>query len=356
MLFLWIIILLISIYISSLNSYKESDFNIPDNYFDTKYSDKDENAEENGFIDFVELNNILSKKDKGFDLLYFDKKSQCIFDNKKYSCEYLENNNINKNDFYKFKSFILSNKKEFEKINNKEYIKQTSEYLLHYWKDISYSWLLSYFRSSRYLVNDYFEKWKYYLWIDILLNNQKFIDNLFNKSDINLIWWIVLITIEKINLESIEYFIKKYELNAKNKEKIKVVLEKKLDNWLIENWIKHEYFFEESIFKSFWIKNLDFWIFIKSFSAPAEIYDYTWPIFILKNTLLFSEKESLLLIKKMNYEIIRNRWSSDFKVNLNLNNYWGREFINIWTSNFENQFKKEEDLLLLRETILEKLK
>jgi len=41
------ILLFATIYISSLNSYTEADFNIPKDYFKTKYADKDPNSEQN---------------------------------------------------------------------------------------------------------------------------------------------------------------------------------------------------------------------------------------------------------------------------------------------------------------------
>jgi len=40
-------VLIFSIYISSLGSYKESDFNIPKDFFNTRHFDKDENSIEN---------------------------------------------------------------------------------------------------------------------------------------------------------------------------------------------------------------------------------------------------------------------------------------------------------------------
>jgi len=95
---LWLIILFISIYISSLNSYKESDFNIPKDFFNTKYFDKDHDSEENWYNDFVTFveslshesnvhrpqdrikeNNYLSEK---IDLHYFDMLSKCTFQDK----------------------------------------------------------------------------------------------------------------------------------------------------------------------------------------------------------------------------------------------------------------------------------
>ncbi len=97
------IIFLISIYISSLNSYKENDFNIPKDFFDTKFWDKDSYSEENWFKDLVIFIESLSTKEdvdrpqdrmewskylnKDIDLKYFDILSKCIFDEEK--CERL---------------------------------------------------------------------------------------------------------------------------------------------------------------------------------------------------------------------------------------------------------------------------
>lgn len=324
-----VIIVFISIYISSLSSYKESDFNIPKDFFNTKHFDKDENSIKNWFNDFVKLlNEFLWEKNKWFDLTYFDNKSRCIFDNK-HSCKYLEKSDINKDDFYKFKSFILSQGKKFEKINNKEFIKQTNKYTWLSGKFIFYTWLIEYIRSSRYLVYYYFEKWKYNLWMNILLDNQKFLDNLINKSDLNLIWWLSLITMQKINLESINYIIKNYEIDNDLNNKINLVLEKEIDKWLIENGIKHEYFYFKEAIK---ISTLD----------------------TMQINIFYSENETFALLKKSFYDKIKK--DNSFKVWFNLNNYIWR-FLVYWniSADYNNQFKKEDDLHKLRKGILEKL-
>ena len=97
------IILLISVYISSLNSYKESDFNIPKDFFVTKFWDRDPYSEKNWFEDlimFIEWLDVDDWRDryrsqermkwskylnKDIYLEYFDIESKCIFDNIK--CE-----------------------------------------------------------------------------------------------------------------------------------------------------------------------------------------------------------------------------------------------------------------------------
>ena len=77
------IVLLISIYISSLSSYKESDFNIPKDFFVTKFGDKDPYSEENWFNDFLSFKKVLKNKSWYFDIL-----SKCLFD-KKYMVRFI---------------------------------------------------------------------------------------------------------------------------------------------------------------------------------------------------------------------------------------------------------------------------
>jgi hypothetical protein len=50
-----------------------------------------------------------------------------------------------------------------------------------------------------------------------------------NKYDSNLNRVMVNFTINKINLETLEYFMNNYDLSSELKEKIKFVLNKKID-------------------------------------------------------------------------------------------------------------------------------
>jgi hypothetical protein len=50
-----------------------------------------------------------------------------------------------------------------------------------------------------------------------------------NKTDSNLINFLVYFTVNKINIEALNYFIDNYELNNKINEDIKIVLNKQID-------------------------------------------------------------------------------------------------------------------------------
>lgn len=137
LLFTWAILVLISIYISSLGSYKESDFNIPQDAFQTKFWDKDPYSEENWFNDLVDFINSLENRE---DLGYFDILSKCIFDEKyieKWKCE-------NDKQWYiakqkkKLKSNIFSEiMQDLE--NNKISSDQYREYQNIFVKDLTFS-------------------------------------------------------------------------------------------------------------------------------------------------------------------------------------------------------------------------
>ncbi len=493
---IWFIILLISIYISSLNSYKESDFNIPKNFFDTKFWDKDPNSEENWFNDYVKFNELMNNIDY---LEYFDILSKCIFDGRyieEWRCEkdkknYFEDkvsrhdreidkdirknknnvekveklisekyiklerrkiillkefykafdsvdnkndrikykefiyyinkgsNNINtitdvwrvidkitnwtevdeslknsislaiekiynwkislddfkqysndldalenikdehlEKDFRKFRTFIAINKFKYNKINNKEYLLETPEYSDIYiwdkaywkWKHLSYNWLLKYSRAIRYVAYKYFEEWKYDKWIDILLTFQVFINNLINKYESDFIWALMLIIVHETNSKGIIYFIDNYNLPDELKEKIYIIFNEKIDEWLIENALKREHIINRTIFQ---------WLWDNSFNRVSLYRDkwffsyYKW---IIINSLFYSVKESELISDKLRFDLINNKGlKSDFSCEKKLYNYIWRSFMCIWWSNYDNAYQREYDMHRLINNILEKV-
>jgi len=366
--FVLIVILFIILYISSLGAYKQSDFNIDKNFFQTKYSDKNAESKENWFQDFIILENKLESK-RDF-LRYFEIKSKCIFNEKyikKWQCEKDIEKELNKikKEFNKIKKefiledilksklvnlkiFIYSINKDFENLNKKKFFKKTKEYYSDSnWnsKIINYSWLFQYFHVIKYMAYNYFEEWKYEKWIDLLLKSQTFIDNYLNKADFDLIWFLVWISISKNNLEALQYFIDNYELDTNLKEKIKLVLTKKIETWLIETGLKNDHFSMKKTIKNF-----------KGYSDYNDWYiDYVYRV--VKWYLFFSAEETELMLDKYMYEVIKNKWKILWKPNKKIYNFiWRKIVFNaIWANTYSRQFEEEEELWKLRKKILKKL-
>jgi len=370
---LFSIILGITIYISSLFSYKESDFNIPKSFFETRFEAKDEKSEKNGFNEFVEFNKMLERDFKNkFNVGYLDLLSKCKFSDKIKDCEErkkeIYNKNLNKKnktikknyidnkeknidtiienqiwkDLIEAKFYIRKYNMKFNKLLEKsDFIKPTKEYSKYNWKYIIYSSLIQYFRTSNYVAYTYFEKNNQESWLKILLQNQRNIDKLLNKADFNLIWNLVLITLEKQNIEAIKYFLENYEIKEEDKNKIKLVLEKNIYDKLIKNWMKHEYYIEINSYDDF-------------------INYKTWKFFLdnkrkIKYFLFYSDIENKLLIKNKYFEIISNNWEALFKSKLNINNYFWRKNHNHSIFIYSSQFKREEDMHKLRKEVLDLL-
>jgi len=355
-----IIWLFITIYISSLNSYKESDFNIPKDFFKTKYADKDPLSKENWFNDLVAMNNALTIKgdnfntkswtlDKDINLWYFSILWRCIFDEKyKKQCEKDKDNYFNKKTTKSEKEKTIStsleklkilskeiNEKYEKKIMNKSYILSTYEYVSYYiyFDAINIHYYIS---SNNYLAYIYFKKWDYEKWINILLNNQKFMNYLLNNSD-----WIrynltTLLLISSKNLSTIEYIINNFKLDIKLKEKIKNELNNKIKLWFIRN-IEKNALKEDLILLDSFFKNNNELTFLDK----------------IKYKLFYSEKETKILLKNSIYNIINNK--NRLVINKNINNYYGRIFYNIWKDDnerFTYIIKYVKDNQKLREDLI----
>jgi len=336
------IILGIIIYVSSIGSYKESDFNIPKDFFETKYSDKDEVSKENWFKDLIKLVNKLEKNSKTFSTNYIRERNKCIFEKKCKKEAELEKS-IKRNNFYKLKSYVYKNRQDFKNLEKKEFFKQKSEYLGINKKDISYSQIINYIRASNNLAYNYIEKWKYDLWINIILDNQKVIDHLYNNTDVDLVLWIILNTLEVKNLNAINFFNQNYKLTEDLKEKIKLVLNNKLEKELVKNSIKYEYKEYQkslSLFSSIFVE--------ETWKTYKKIIDK------LKLYLFFSEDETVLLTKLRFYNLLSNKKFYLIDENIN-NHYWRKLYINEYWQEYSNIFLKEEKLFNLRKNILDSL-
>jgi len=508
-----IIWLFITIYISSLNSYTESDFNIPKDFFKTKYADKDPFSKENWFNDLVDMSNALTIKgdrinteswtlDKDINLWYFNILWNCIFDEKyerEKKCEdqkknyffdliyehdssidkkiALINNNPEKvkklfdQKYIKLQTTNVNNIKEFyslinikninleiEKLNKQikdikkrkneninykdndyifDYTKKRSIYrrykilidkineqykniktIADIWKTINdinsnndnnkqkkdfitkqlndfycysyiyctisisdfkqynndlyyfnnttkekiisisleklkilskninekyekkimnkwyilwnwenrlihdgYSYIQDFYSSKIYLANTYLKKWDYEKWINILLNNKKFINYLINKSDWTIYTYPILIAINKLNLSALNYSISNYKLDIKSKEKIINTLKEKVELWWFRNWLKRSYIELKKSLDQYSIKPIKYF-FSNKISTKIHIFIYNNILY----KLFYSPNETKLILKKNFFNILTK--NSEFKVNLNINNYLWRDYYN----------------------------
>jgi hypothetical protein len=303
---------------------------------------------------WIEKNKILIEElKKSIKTLYYNNMS--LEDFKIYRENILYINNVEKEkilskQYREIRRFIYKAKPKIEKLNNKEYILATPEYSWITRKSLIYSWLIRYSRIVRYLSHIYFEQWKYEKWINLLLEYQWFMDNLSNKTDYMLIWALVNMTINRINIEALEYFIDNYDLSDDLKYKIKIVLEKNIDKWLIKNTLKWEYKNSKEILNLF----ISYYDEINSYGNEKKYKNF---VDIIKIFLFYSHNESNIILKKYYYDKLNNKgeiWS--FIVKTNINNYLWRKAVKYINYDFSTQFKKEEDLYKLRSDILEKVK
>jgi hypothetical protein len=157
-----------------------------------------------------------------------------------------------------------------------------------------------------------------------------------------------------------------YDLSSELKEKIKFVLNKKIDEWLAANALKVEYATSIEILKdstsyydTFESKTDTDWSIIKPYKSIKDI------LYLL---LFYSDSETTLLVNKIYYNNIKgeevvllkdiyNKSSREifYKLN-NLNNYIWRTILRYIFVDYTKSFKREQDSRKLRANILEKLK
>jgi hypothetical protein len=153
-----------------------------------------------------------------------------------------------------------------------------------------------------------------------------------------------------------------YDLSGELKEKIRLVLEEKIDEWLMKNWMKQQHIKQRAVFQSLWDESLE-----KNDDEWYFKYYYN----LLVNNLFFSVEETELITDKVMYDKILSNWNwskwyndilsknvNNFWIEyfeLNLNNYIWRVILSWLTSMYKSQFQKEQDLRKLRADILGKL-
>lgn len=331
-----IIWLFLSIYVSSLFSYKESDFNISEDFFQTKYYDKGFESEKNWYNEFVSIIKNINENSEE-KLNYYDIQSKCFFEldeNKKKSfCESIDKveNNISLEYVYKY---IYVTQLKFKKLNEKEYIYDLDNFE-------SLTWLFSFFRVSNYIAYKYIDEWQIEKGINILVNNQNIINNLSNNSDLYFINSLIILKIAQLNLNWVEYIIDNYFINDEIKEKIYEVMKKWEKFSMIENWLRREY--------------ISFMSEIDNHNKDEKKDSFINKIWYF---LFYSEEEEKVLLKNDLFIVINNRGKTDwFYPKHNINNYIWRDIVINWKElNFLNQFQKEDEYNKNIQKVLEKLR
>lgn len=403
------IILLITIfsivlYLSKQNLYTESDFNIPKWYFDTKYQDKDIYSEDNWYEDYQKFMESFWKS-YSIDLLSLDKDNGLYFDNynhlkilwskidciiyNKNKCEDSIYENYKNNEIIKIKieyredwlsleevdNIINSYKEEFFENKYKEDLQKSLilfnefyETNKYYYDDImknefflypiDYSselnmkdYSIDYFRAVRYLSYSLIESWNIDMWVDIIIENQEFLDYLINKFDADIFPSLILLNNNNDNLLTIEYFINNYNLWKENLDKIRYYFK---NNYIDENFlinpIKREYkIFEENI-----LKLKKYWLWITDITSEildnTKSYSNRTLIEKISNNLFFSAEETILLNYYIWYNFLDKNNGTDIFIKIKENlfnykwisNYIWRKIISLNLYDNDYLFEKEE--------------
>jgi len=332
----WFAILLIAVYLSSLNSYKESDFNIPKDFFITKFWDRDLYSEKNWFEDFVKFNELLEKT----DLEYFDIESKCIFDKEKireWECEERKKRYFTK--------FLEEHDKEIDK--EISVLKRKSIEVL--WKYENHQEILSneeennyneYFKEKNNLINKKYIKleankiyllkqfYSYFSIVDLSKEIQITNDKLKELKPTDVEFYKVF---DYINDKKVYGRYKEFVDNInKIDENIKTIADvwKTIDK--INNWIyieqKTKDIIKEEIRKLFSgnLELSDFKIYNKSIREFEE----------QKNRIIekqFKKLRNFVAVNKLKYKKIDNKEyilpTSEYT---NINGYWNHKSISYW--------------------------
>jgi len=412
---LWIILLLLSIYLSSLNSYKESDFNIPKDFFVTKFWDRDPYGEENWFEDFVKFKESFIK----IDLKYFDIESKCIFDDEEeWNCKHLKDVYIKDLRNEKVKEYffdIYKAKTDKDKVIIKRKITLIENILNHKLEynslDISEEdiknyndWIELFESRKKEIIEQKFKKFKNFVAVNKLkyrkIAKKEYI---LQTKEFSIFEWKVIFYSDIIQYSrAIRYLAYRYFEEWKYEQWINVLLDYQL---FIDNLINKydwdlmgassimtinninnkglEYFINNyNISKKLKNKiilvlenNIDNWFIQNSIKRDhlwyIKIFQYTYDksinreeytsflnyiLWYMKTKLFFSVKETKLISDKKIYDsIISKNKDIEWKCFSNISNYIWRE-MECYSIKNSFLFKKEQDMHNLRFQILEKLK
>lgn len=402
-----ITILLIVVFISKQSLYKESDFNIPEDFFDTIYSDKDENSEENWFIDLLDLieklnNNVVSSNlYEDIDLEYYSSKYKDLinnFNSKKLNDEskitkekdklreeiyrekkdYLEvKNELEKHSDKYFLFKFLQNYKTFdneikiiddEKYNelsslkslleednlfknvySSDFLKVKQEYIGMNSENINFTGLPTFFRSLNYLSILEFENWNYDSGIDLILENQKFIDFMLNNSDVPTIFYMVFMKLNNYSNDTLNYVLDNYKLDKKYLDELNIYFEdNELYDGILKNSIKHDLKPSSEAIDLLDEEEGSLIYLVLENSIKEKLFFEDFLMF-----LFYNEEETLLLNKKIYYDSINLNEEHLFE---SMDPYklanilWRGVLIDMY-SLYESQFEKKDKMFEDREKL-----
>lgn len=417
-LFSSIFIFLAGVFISSLFLYDEDTFNIPQNAFETKFSDLDENSLDNWFNDFIDFTEMLDNRE---DIKYFELLSECIFDDDytDIQCNESKNYYINK---YK-RDAIYSINKELDPLKYDSTNPQTLEYTnlvrqISNNETIPQNYISEFPILKEYvdIKNDfegfvnkkYFKTFKNFTHVNSFkfkqINSKKFIS--YNDEYKNSYGWAAVIRLAWFSdyFKSVRYVAYNYAENWEHEKSIWILLEHQkfidtfinqsesnpimaliliqnskvninaikyiLENYPVTSEIKNniKIILEEKIDGDFIINtlkvnhNLERWVFQEIYknSFIKSTFDSTIWVSIesIKALLFFDVEETELLSDKVMYDILNSPdYTSGFTCWFNISNYIWRDLVckNILMNN-SLYFEKFNQMLELRENILEFVK
>jgi hypothetical protein len=153
----------------------------------------------------------------------------------------------------------------------------------------------------------------------------------------------VFVTLQNINLHNFEYLIDNYQIPNEQKNKILETLKNEIKFWLVENSIKYQY---------------DYW---------KSTLNWIDKITIQPSSIFYSEKESLVIHRKIFYDLINNKWeTSNFTKEIteknhyifafkNPRNWIWRILISGWIWTFRTQRQKEDEMHTKRQQLIDKI-
>ena len=319
-------------------------YNISDDYFNTTHYNKSFDSSENAYKKWVELNRYLWENKEFLDRIlnfyvcvdverwnchidigkecrekWFCKNSVLKDQEKEYVVDYFKNLFEQSKDKDKLDNIITTYLQSLEDINRKDY-------LLFFNKDnvfeevIPMSSFINLNKIIKYLFSSKYEK----NYLKLFLENYSSIVSILNKSDLKLMDGLVFITTLEIHLPTFEKLITERNFIEYKAIVIDTMKINNLKSWFMMNAIKNEYHFVYLLMKKELFNNQKLWF------SPKLLF-------------LYSEPDTFNLLKKQFKSILEHEKLLNIK--LNGRNFIWRILINSSIANYDQQMKKEQDLI-----------
>lgn len=342
-LLLIVILLWVGVYFYYFPSYPEYD--IPDTYFQTRFSSPWFDSPKNGFTQWKELHEYIGTKWdvlRIFDAYYLCyNENECNIEvlgwtdeaNKELKAKNFSESLLSTQEFPEIMNEVfkrLEEIQEYEYISTLNYTPKDNEAFALGWEITEFKNMISFTRALSFYNNN--------------LNSKEFLENysvyyralsfLSQKLDTDVVWALILITLSDIHLYSWEIYQEKLKWGEK------FVLKNTLMNYefsdtMIQNAFKASYQYEK-------------WMYEYGLSESGN--EHMWS---LRAFLFYNEADTMNLLKKIEYE--KSQGNCDFRIRVNGRNAIGRILLQTTQICSSSQFKKEEELLQKREELIQLL-